>query len=159
MPCSQESGAHADQTGNNRRQRPPELQLHLLPRPARAVHRIHNLQRLIPSSPDTLGFRPIRMASPKSKNCRSNGSSEIAIGSDAPDATSFDTGAGSPASFSTSHTVSLSPDTTAGLLTQSWRESWRRPYSLHGPARAASAERSGGSPVNNKLTTVGSLDV
>ena len=47
------------------------------------------------------------------RNWRSNGSSEIAIGSDAPEATSFASGAGSPLSFSTSHVVSLSPVMTA----------------------------------------------
>ena len=53
------------------------------------------------------------IASPKSRNCRSKGSSEIAIGSLAPEATSFATGAGSPESFSTSHVVSLSPEMIA----------------------------------------------
>ena len=66
-----------------------------------------------PLRPPTSGLRPVRMASPKSRNWRSNGSSEIAIGSDAPDATSFATGAGSPESFSTSHVVSLSPEMIA----------------------------------------------
>ena len=37
-----------------------------------------------PSSPATSGLRPLAMASPKSRNWRSNGSSEIAIGSLAP---------------------------------------------------------------------------
>src|SRR5258707_10620472 len=71
---------------------------------------------LYPSSPDESGFLPVRIASPKSRNWRSNGASEMAMGSDAPDATSRSTGAGSPESFSTSHVVSLSPEITAVAL-------------------------------------------
>src|ERR1035438_4954417 len=66
-----------------------------------------------PSSPATSGLRPLAMASPKSRNCRSKGSSEIAMGSLAPEATALATGAGSAESFSTSQVVSLSPETMA----------------------------------------------
>src|SRR5271165_6446233 len=66
-----------------------------------------------PSSPAEIGLRFVRIASAKSRNCRSNGASEIAIGSDAPEATSRSSGGGSPKSFSTSQVVSLSPEITA----------------------------------------------
>ena len=62
-----------------------------------------------PSSPDTSGARLFAMASPKSRNWRSKGSSEMAIGSDAPEATDVDSGAGSPESSCTSHAVNRSP--------------------------------------------------
>ena len=52
---------------------------------------------------------PVRMASAKSKNWRSNGASEIAIGSLAPEATSRVRGAGAPESSLTSHAVNESP--------------------------------------------------
>ena len=66
-----------------------------------------------PSLPDEMGLRPEAMASPKSRNCRSNGASGIAIASDAPEATSCCTGAGGPESLETSQVVSLSPEMIA----------------------------------------------
>src|SRR5207302_9728682 len=91
----------------------------LAPNPtlARVLHLLYTACTIAnawyPSSPDTNCFRPVRIASPKSRNWRSNGSIEIAIGSDDPDATSFETGAASPEAFSTSHVVSLSPEIIA----------------------------------------------